>query len=58
MGACSKDLRLGPLTALDRGMPEKEAAGTFGDSPAEIKRRLKPPGRLPMPNCAPEARVP
>ncbi len=40
MNACSKDLRLGALSALYRGMPRKEAAGTFGVSPAKIKRWL------------------
>ncbi len=40
MDAYSKDLRLGALTALDRGMPRKEATGTFGVSPAKIKRWL------------------
>lgn len=41
MNASSKDLRLKALTALDRGMPRKEAAGTFGVSLATLKRWLK-----------------
>jgi len=41
MGAYSKDLRLKVLEATDRGMPRKEVVGTFGVSPATLKRWLK-----------------
>ena len=41
MNACSKDLRLKALAALDRGTPRKEAASTFGVSLATLKRWLK-----------------
>jgi transposase len=41
MNAYSKDLRIKALGALDRGMPRKEAAGTFGVSLATLKRWLK-----------------
>ena len=41
MNAYSEDLRLKALTALDRGMPRKEAVGTFGVSLATLKRWLK-----------------
>ena len=41
MNAYSKDLRIKALGALDRGMPRKEAAGTFGISLATLKRWLK-----------------
>src|SRR5215211_7514857 len=41
MNACSKDLRIKALGALDRGMPRKEAASTFGVSLATLKRWLK-----------------
>jgi transposase len=41
MNAYSKDLRIKTLGAVDRGMPRKEAAGTFGVSLATLKRWLK-----------------
>jgi transposase len=41
MGAYSKDLRLKVLAAVDRGVPRKEAVGTFGVSLATLKRWLK-----------------
>ena len=41
MNAYSKDLRIKALAALDRGMPRKEAASTFGISLATLKRWLK-----------------
>ncbi len=41
MNAYSKDLRLKALAALDRGIPRKEAVGTFGVSLATLKRWLK-----------------
>src|SRR5215217_4743281 len=41
MNACSKDLRIKALGALDRRMPRKEAASTFGVSLATLKRWLK-----------------
>ncbi len=41
MNAYSKDLRIKALGALDRGMPRKEAASTFGISLATLKRWLK-----------------
>jgi transposase len=37
----SKDLRLKVLAAVDRGMPRGEVTGTFGVSPATVKRWLK-----------------
>jgi transposase-like protein len=41
MNAYSKDLRIKALGALERGMPRKEAANTFGVSLATLKRWLK-----------------
>ena len=41
MNAYSEDLRLKALAALDRGMPRKEAVGTFDVSLATLKRWLK-----------------
>ncbi len=41
MNAYSKDLRLKVLAAVDRGTPSREVAGTFGVSPAALKRWLK-----------------
>jgi transposase len=41
MNAYSKDLRIKALGALERGMPRKEAAGTFGVSLATLKRWLE-----------------
>jgi transposase len=41
MKAYSKDLRLKALDAVDRGMPRKEVARTFGISLPSIKRWLK-----------------
>jgi transposase len=41
MNAYSKDLRIKALGALERGMPRKEAVGTFGVSLATLKRWLK-----------------
>ena len=41
MNAYSKDLRIKALGALDRGMPRKEAASTFGVSLATLKRWLR-----------------
>lgn len=41
MKAYSKDLRLKVLAAVDREMPRGEVAGTFGVSPATVKRWLK-----------------
>jgi transposase len=38
MRAYSKDLRLRVLTAVDRGMPRREIAETFGVSVSTIKR--------------------
>jgi transposase len=60
MNAYSKDLRIKALGALDRGMPRREAASTFGISLATLKRWLKrrregedvaprpSPGRTPL----------
>src|ERR687890_2238121 len=41
MNAYSKDLRIKALGALDRGMPRKEAASTFGVSLATLKGWLR-----------------
>ncbi len=41
MKAYSKDLRLRVLAAVDRGMPRREVARTFGLSVSTIKRYLK-----------------
>ncbi len=41
MRAYSKDLRLRVLAAVDRGMPRREAAETFGVSASTIKRYLR-----------------
>lgn len=41
MNAYSKDLRLKVLSAIDRGIPRKEATGLFGVSLSTIKRWLK-----------------
>lgn len=41
MKAYSKDLRLRVLAAVDRGMPRKEAAETFGVSASTVKRYLR-----------------
>jgi transposase len=41
MRAYSKDLRLRVLAAVDRGIPRKEVANTFGVSVSTIKRYLK-----------------
>jgi transposase len=41
MKAYSKDLRLKVLDAVDRGIPRKEVAQTFGISLPSIKRWLK-----------------
>jgi len=41
MKAYSKDLRLRVLAAVDRGMPRREAARTFGLSVSTVKRYLK-----------------
>ncbi len=41
MKAYSKDLRLKVLAAVDRGMPRKEVARTFGTSLPSIKRWLE-----------------
>jgi transposase len=41
MKAYSKDLRLKVLAAVDRGVPRGEVVGTFGVSPATVKRWLK-----------------
>src|SRR5215212_22875 len=41
MKTYSQDLRDKMLAALDRGMPRKEAVGTFGASPATLKRWLR-----------------
>ena len=66
MNAYSKDLRIKALGALDRGMPRKEAASTFGVSLATLKRWLKrrregediapkpSPGRTPRVLATPE----
>jgi len=40
MNAHSKDLRLKVLSAIDRGIPRKEAADLFGVSLSTIKRWL------------------
>jgi transposase len=68
MNAYSKDLRIKALGALDRGMPRKEAASTFGISLATLKRWLKrrregisiapkpSPGRTPRVLATPEQR--
>jgi transposase len=68
MNAYSKDLRIKALGALDRGMPRKEAASTFGVSLATLKRWLKrrregediaprpSPGRTPRVLATPEQR--
>ena len=41
MNAYSKDLRLKVLSAIDRGIPRKEASDLFGVSRSTIKRWLK-----------------
>jgi transposase len=41
MRAYSKDLRLRVLAAVDRGMPRKEVAETFGVSVSTLKRYLR-----------------
>ena len=41
MNAYPKDLGLKALAAIDRGVPKKEAVGTFGVSSAALKRWLK-----------------
>jgi transposase len=41
MRAYSKDLRLRVLAAVDRGMPRKEVAETFGVSASTVKRYLR-----------------
>jgi transposase len=41
MKAYSKDLRLRVLAAVDRGMPRREVAQTFGVSASTVKRYLK-----------------
>jgi transposase len=41
MNAYSKDLRLKVLSAIDRGIPRKEAADLFGVSLSTMKRWLK-----------------
>ena len=41
MNAYSKDLRLKVLSAIDRGIPRKEAAHLFGVSLSTMKRWLK-----------------
>ena len=41
MKAYSKDLRLKVLAAVDCGVPRGEMVGTFGVSPATVKRWLK-----------------
>jgi transposase len=68
MNAYSKDLRIKALGALERGMPRKEAASTFGISLATLKRWLKrrrrgkdlaprpSPGRTPRTLTTPEQR--
>ena len=68
MNAYSKDLRMKSLGALDRGMPRKAAAGTFGVSLATLKRWLRrrregedlaprpSPGRTPRILATPEQR--
>jgi transposase len=68
MNAYSKDLRIKALGALDREMPRKEAASTFGVSLATLKRWLKrrregkdiapkpSPGRTPRVLATPEQR--
>lgn len=40
MNAYSKDLRLKVLSAIDRGIPRKEASDLFGVSRSTIKRWL------------------
>jgi transposase len=69
MNAYSKDLRIKALSALERGMPRREAAGTFGISLATLKRWLKrrregeevaprpSPGRTPLILSTQEQRV-
>jgi transposase len=69
MNAYSKDLRIRALGALERGMPRKEAASTFGVSLATLKRWLKrrregedvapqpSPGRTPLILSTREQRV-
>jgi transposase len=68
MNAYSKDLRLKALGALDRLIPRKEAASTFGVSLATLKRWIKrrregedlaprpSPGRTPRILATPEQR--
>jgi transposase len=68
MNAYSKDLRIKALGALERGMPRKEAASTFGISLVTVKRWLKrrrqgedlaprpSPGRAPRILATPEQR--
>jgi hypothetical protein len=41
MGAYQKDLRPKVPEALDRGVPRREAVGTFGVSPATLGRWLE-----------------
>ena len=56
----SKDLRLGVLAAVDRGMPRKEVAQTFGVSEPTIRRYLRlrrqTGGVDPKPPSGPPAR--
>ncbi len=61
MRAYSKDLRLKVLAAVDRGMPRGEVVGTFGVSPATVRRRLKKRQEIgdvdPKPITGPHART-
>jgi transposase len=41
MNACSKDLRLRVLQAVDRGLPRMQIAELFGVSPSTIKRYVR-----------------
>ena len=50
MNAYSKDLRIKALGALDRGMPRKEAASTFGVSLATLKRCREGEDLAPKPS--------
>ena len=55
MNAYSKDLRIKALGALDRGMPRKEVASTFGISLASLKRwrKRRPQGEDIAPKPSP-----
>ena len=41
MGIYSKDLRIGAVAAVERGIPRREVAGTFSVSLTTLKRWLR-----------------